>query len=196
MKKHRKTDATRRSIIFLGIAGLLVSAFTGHAAAGKLGELPGMDPIRSELVMSAIVTCSNPIPLGQSSYSKDGIRENAWPIVGGKFEGPGIKATVVPGGADFPLLRRDGMWVIDATYRLLTDDGVTIIIHNYGIGSELSEGRYKFRLTPEFWAPEGKYDWLNKSTFICTLTMPVPDSVALAKGKGQNDRLLQFYRIY
>jgi hypothetical protein len=174
----------------VSMATLLVIALVTCANAGELGKLPPIDPVHTELVMSLVVTCSNPIEMGPS---KDGLRE-VWPIIGGKFEGPNIKGTVVPGGADYPLGRRDGVWEIDALYRLLTDDGVTIIIHNKGIWYA-GEGE-KYRLTPEFWAPEGKYDWLNKSIFLCTLTDPVPPSVALAKGPNQNDRLLQIYRVY
>jgi hypothetical protein len=166
-----------------------------NAIAGKLGKLKAFDPIRSKLVFSAVVTCSKPVKLGPNTNYKDGKRINAWPIIGGKLEGTRIKATVVPGGADFPIYRKDGIIEIDATYRYITNDGVTIIIHNYGIGYKLPNGGYKFRLTPEFWVPEGKYDWLNKNTFICTLTIPVPECVALAKGEDENDRLLQFYMI-
>ena len=47
---------------------------------------------------------------------------------------------------------------------------------------------------PEFTAPVGKYDWLNRSIFLCTLS-DVPPALALAKGKDQNDRLLQVHRV-
>ena len=184
------------SIFLLFVIGFIPCVTNAdEPSLGELGKLPAIDPIRSELVMNLVVTCSSPVKLGPSANSKDGTRENAWPIIGGRFEGPGIRGTVIPGGADYPLMRRDGMMFIDAKYSLLTDDGVTIIIHNYGIGTN-EKGVRKYRLTPEFWAPEGKYDWLNKSTFICTLTFPAPKNVALAKNPNENDRLLQFYRIY
>jgi hypothetical protein len=86
--------------------------------------------------------------------------------------------------------------VIDALYRLRTDDGVTIIIHNKGLGypgAKLEDWRY--RLTPEFIAPQGKYDWLNRSVFVSTLVVPVPAELQLAKGPNENDRVIEVYRV-
>jgi hypothetical protein len=34
-------------------------------------------------------------------------------------------------------------------------------------GEEVDPGEYYFRTVPEFIAPEGPHDWLNKSIFIC-----------------------------
>jgi len=151
-------------------------------------------PIHSELVMNLVVTCSNPERMGSSTNSKDGIRVNAWPIIGGRFWGPNISGTVIPGGADFPVVRNDGVLVIDAKYSLRTDDGSIIIIHNRGLG--YGKDFKKYRLVPVFTVNEGKYDWLNKSIFIATLVSDVPDSMRLAKGPNENDRLIQVHRIY
>ena len=119
-----------------------------------------------------------------------------WPIVGGRFEGKGIRGTVVPGGGDFPVLRPDGVEVVDALYRLKTDDGVTIIIHNVGLTYPGERpGNERYRLAPQFIAPVGKYDWLNRNLFIATLT-DVPKGMEQARGATQNDRLIQVYRVY
>jgi hypothetical protein len=117
-----------------------------------------------------------------------------WPIVGGRFEGKGMRGTVIPGGGDFPVMRPDGVEVIDALYRLKTDDGVQIIIHNKGLYyPATATAPEKFRLVPEFIAPVGKYDWLNRAIFLSTL-VDVPKAMQLA-GPGQNDRLIQVYRV-
>ncbi len=155
-----------------------------------------LDPVKLELVLQLVVTCSNPEKVGGSLDSKDGKRQEIWPIVGGRFEGKGIRGTVIPGGGDFPVLRPDGVEVVDALYRIRTDDGVTIIIHNVGLtypGAKPGDERY--RLAPQFTAPVGKYDWLNRNVFIATLS-DVPKSMQLAKGPGENDRLIQVYRVY
>ena len=34
-------------------------------------------------------------------------------------------------------------------------------------GEEVDPGEYYFRTVPEFIAPAGPYDWLNKSIFVC-----------------------------
>ncbi|MFO1401978.1 MAG: DUF3237 domain-containing protein [Steroidobacteraceae bacterium] len=119
--------------------------------------LVARDAPRLELVMQLVVTCATPEKTGGSVQSKDGRREEIWPIIGGRFEGKGIRGTVVPGGGDFPVVRPDGVEVIDALYRLKTDDGVTILIHNVGLsypGAKPGEERY--RLAPQFTAPVGK----------------------------------------
>ncbi len=76
-----------------------------------------------------------------------------------------------------------------------TDDGVTIIIHNKGLsyGGNGRDG-WHYRLAPEFIAPKGKYDWLNRALFISTL-VDVPASMRLARGPHENDRLIQIYRV-
>ena len=45
---------------------------------------------------------------------------------GGEFAGARLRGAVVPGSADWMLIRRDGSMVIDARAILQTDDGATI----------------------------------------------------------------------
>lgn len=168
---------------------------------GSGGDWPltDRDPIKTELVMQIVATCSSPERVGPSEESKDGKRHEVWPIIGGRFVGKGIRGTVVAGGGDFPVVRPDGVEVVDALYRLRTDDGVTIIIHDFGLTYAGREpGQERYRLTPEFMAPRGKYDWLNKSIFLATLTDVPTDApqMHLAKGPNENDRLIQVYRVY
>ncbi|MEO8006473.1 MAG: DUF3237 domain-containing protein [Betaproteobacteria bacterium] len=182
------------------LAGWLLSILSDSGAAGAdtSADWPmvARDPVKTELVMQLVVTCTDPERVGGSDDSKDGKRTEIWPIIGGRFQGKGIRGIVVPGGGDFPVLRPDGVEVIDALYRLKTDDGVTIIIHNRGVAyPEATQGNYRYRLAPEFIAPKGRYDWLNKSLFISTLT-DVPAEMRLAKGAKENDRLIQVYRVY
>lgn len=169
------------------------------ARAGELPDWPhtAQDTPRLELVMKIVVTCSSPETLGPGSASKDGRRSEIWPIIGGRFFGKDVRGIVVPGGGDFPVTRPDGVEVIDALYRLQTDDGVTLIIHNRGIaypGEKPQDWRY--RLTPEFIAPQGKYDWLNRNIFVSTLVVPVPGELSQAGGPDQNDRVIEVYRVY
>ncbi|HEX5787817.1 MAG TPA: DUF3237 domain-containing protein [Woeseiaceae bacterium] len=188
----------RRELFKMGVAGLGMAA-TGIGFAGETsrdGGLRNYDPIRTELVMNLVVTCSTPETMGPNNNSKDGVREDFWPIVGGYFEGPSIKGDVMPGGADYPLVRPDGVVVIDAFYRLRTHDGTNILIHNKGLaypGDGSGWGTY--RLVPVFTAPQGPYDWLNKSVFLSTL-VETPAPMAVAKGPDENDRLIQVHRVF
>lgn len=185
-------DLTRRSTALLlgGLAGLGGGA-QAAAPASSASALTVLDPIRTELVMNLVVTCSAPEKPGPDIHGPDGIRDEIWPITGGRFWGPDIRGQVIPGGGDFPVTRPDGVVWVDALYRLRTDDGVQIIIHNQGIGYTED----KFRLTPRFTAPAGRYDWLNKSIFLATLVYPPPADMRLAKGPNENDRLIQVHRV-
>lgn len=148
-----------------------------------------------ELVMQLVVTCSTPERVAPTEPSKDGLRREVWPILGGRFVGKGIRGTVVAGGGDFPVMRPDGVVVVDALYRLKTDDGVTIIIDDKGLtyaGKHPGDERY--RLAPTFIAPQGKYEWLNSHIFVATL-VDVPPQLRLAKGPNQNDRLIEVYQV-
>ncbi len=194
------TILTRRSLVTAAVGTVAVgtvaaSAVPVKAQAASPTGLQDLDPIRTELVMNLVVTCSSPERPGPSAQSKDGIRDEIWPIIGGRFEGPRLRGSVIAGGGDFPVVRPDGVTVIDALYRLKTDDGVTILIHNKGLAYPAAAGApEKYRLVPEFTAPAGRYDWLNKSIFLCTLN-DAPPALALARGKDQNDRLLQIHRV-
>jgi hypothetical protein len=103
------------------------------------------------------------------------------PITGGTFEGPRIRGTIVPGGADWQYVRTDGVAVLEARYLLRTDDDVLIEVCNRGLrhgpeevmrrlaaGEPVDPNEYYFRAAPSLTAPAGKYDWLNKSLFLCT----------------------------
>jgi hypothetical protein len=101
------------------------------------------------------------------------------PIIGGSFEGPGIKGVIVQGGYDWQLLRTDGVTEIDARYLLKTDDGALITIVNKGLrhgpadimqrlakGDVVDPSFYYFRSVPFFETGETKYNWLTKNMFL------------------------------
>lgn len=194
----RCTSMMAAMTVMSAAAWLLVTARgVAGVASGAEARWPmeEHDPPKLELVMQLVVTCSDPESPGGKGPSKDGQRTEIWPIIGGRFQGNGIRGTVVAGGGDFPVTRPDGVEVVDALYRLRTDDGVTLIIHNRGISYGGSERNgWHYRLAPEFIAPQGKYDWLNKALFIATL-VDVPAPMRLAKGPHENDRLIQIYRV-
>ncbi|BAU54871.1 DUF3237 domain-containing protein [Mucilaginibacter gotjawali] len=102
------------------------------------------------------------------------------PITGGTVTGPAIKGEIIDGGADWQIIRKDGVAEIDARYAVKTDDGTLIYIKNTGIrvasaevaaklakGEAVPASEYYFRTVLTFEAPLGKYDWLNKALFVC-----------------------------
>ena len=131
-----------------------------------------------EFVYEASGDLEPPISIG-TTY--DGTRRIIPILGGGRVEGPRIKGRLVGNAADWQLTRPDGVTVADAIYALETDDGVIIQIRNRGLrhgppeviarlaaGEEVDPSAYYFRTVPEFIAPEGPYDWMNRSIFICS----------------------------
>jgi hypothetical protein len=133
---------------------------------------PEAAPLQSEFVYEALVTVAAAMEIGASSH---GVRRYI-PITGGSFHGPKIKGVVLPGGADWQLQRPDGVLEVDALYSMKADNGDVIIVHNRG----LIVGDTYIRTAPQFEAPIGANDWLNKSVFIGSLTgAPQPGAVVI-----------------
>jgi hypothetical protein len=83
-------------------------------------------------------------------------------VTGGNFEGPRLKGTVLASGADWFLLRADGVGVIDVRIVLKTDDGENIYMTYMGRGKMGASGLTGISTAPTFAAStKGKYAWLN-----------------------------------
>ena len=99
-------------------------------------------------------------------------RRTVIPITGGTFEGPGIKGTIINGGADYQLANAQGRTELEAIYCIKTDDDVYIHVRNRGIiaGGQDADGKptFYFKAAPQFEAPaDSKYGWLNNALFVC-----------------------------
>lgn len=162
------------------ISAMGLVALLGVSAGAAATELKESIPNRidSELVMQVNVKLG---PLEDMGKGADGHRIN-YPIIGGSFFGKGMRGSVVPGGADLAVDRNDGVTLIDALYRLKTDDGQIIIIHNAGIWRLNESGLAKqakgialedmldsdayCRTVQSFKTQPGKYAWLSDSIFV------------------------------
>jgi len=95
-------------------------------------------------------------------------------ITGGAFSGPRLSGRILPGGADWQVVRSDGVVEVDARYTLQTDDGALIYITNRGLrhgppevirrltaGEKVDASEYYFRTTPVFETGAPQYAWLN-----------------------------------
>ena len=99
-------------------------------------------------------------------------RRTVIPITGGTFEGPGIKGTIVNGGADYQLANAQSRTELEAIYCIKTDDGIYIHVRNRGIIANGKDANgnpsFYFRAAPQFEAPaDSKYGWLNNALFVC-----------------------------
>lgn len=127
---------------------------------------PDVSAPTTELVMELKVNIGDPVNIGKSDHGN----RRFIPIIGGSFEGKGIKGEVIPGGADWQLTRQDGVTEIEAIYAIKTDDGQVIAVENRGVLAPSAGAMPYVRSSPRFQAPEGKYDWLNKRLFTGSIT--------------------------
>ena len=139
------------------------------------------------LLLEIRATLDAPIVVGEVP---EGTRRVV-PVLGGTFAGPGMRGTLLPGGADWQYLRPDGVMMVEAQYLLRTDYGVIIQVNNRGMrhgpadvirrlgaGESVDPAEYYFRAAPRLSAPAGRYEWLNRRLFLCSGAR-YPDAVAL-----------------
>jgi hypothetical protein len=113
-----------------------------------------------------------PAPLG---------RRRIIPITGGRFRGERLSGRVLPGGADWQIVRGDGVAQLEARYTLETEDGALISVHNVGLrhgppellakiaaGEPVDAALYYMRTTPSFETGAAKYLWLNRLVCVAT----------------------------
>jgi len=113
------------------------------------------------------------------------------PIIGGTVQGPTINGEILKGGADWQIVRKDGVAELEAHYQFKTDDGVIIYIKNIGMrvatpevaariakGEKVDPSQYYFRAIPKFEAPAGKYEKINNAIYVCTGER-LPDAVLI-----------------
>ena len=159
-----------RRALLLGVAGwgLAQTALAEGAASGAIDVSQRASAPRAALVYDALALLEPTVQHGRGRY---GERARV-PIIGGSAKGPGFSARIVPGGADWQLLRADGYRELEADYYMETDDKVQIHVINRGLVSpQLAAGGPRYMMsTPWFEAPEGKYAWLNQHVFVGTVT--------------------------
>ena len=129
---------------------------------------PPKDTPQLEFALQLKVTLGQAFSIENTQHG----RRTVIPITGGTFEGPGIKGTIINGGADYQLANAQGCTELEAIYCIKTDDGVYIHVRNRGIiaGGQDADGKptFYFKAAPQFEAPaDSKYGWLNNALFVC-----------------------------
>ena len=103
------------------------------------------------------------------------------PVPSGTFEGPRLRGKVLSGGADWTLLRSDGVLELDLRLTLETDDGALVHLASFGLrhgppevlaalgrGERVDPSAYYFRTTPRFETGHPKYAFLNRLLAVAT----------------------------
>jgi len=125
----------------------------------------------------AEISLAPPQELGDSPLG----RRRIIGITGGRFTGERLSGRVLPGGADWQVIRADGVADLDARYTLETNDGALIYVRNKGYrhgpadvlkrlasGEEVDAALYYMRTTPRFETGDARYAWLNRIVCVAT----------------------------
>lgn len=110
----------------------------------------------------------------------EGVRTTFY-LEGGTFEGPKVRGKIKPVGADWFVMRSDGVGQLDVRATLETDDGELIFVYYTGlvdIQGAVSQGAEEPRIytNPAFRTSSEKYSWLN-STFAVGVGAAVENKV-------------------
>ena len=117
-----------------------------------------------------VVNASGFMPAGDGGWGNRVVA----PVTGGTVEGPRIKGKAKPFGADWFVVRHDGVFIVDVRLVIETDDGAFIHTYYDGIvdvtqehlavmaGGEFPAFRAPVHTTPRFETGHEKYRWLNR----------------------------------
>ena len=108
-------------------------------------------------------------------------RRRIIPITGGRFSGERLSGRILPGGADWQVIRADRVADLDARYTLETADGALIYVRNRGYrrgpkevleqlaaGKDVDPALYYMRTTPWFETGDPRYAWINGIVCVAT----------------------------
>jgi hypothetical protein len=96
-------------------------------------------------------------------------------ILGGSVRGPKLNGRVLPGGADWQIVRGDGAADIQARYTIESEAGARILVSSEGLrhgppavmealarGDNVDPSLYYFRTVMRFETANPSVDWLNR----------------------------------
>ncbi|MBV8868026.1 MAG: DUF3237 domain-containing protein [Acetobacteraceae bacterium] len=128
-----------------------------------------------EFVAEVQAEVAAPIIIGASAAGERRIV----PIIGGRVSGPRLEGEILPGGADFQLIRPDGVAEIEARYALRLNDGALVHVVNRGLrhaapedverllrGEAVPPERVYFRTAPCFETAAPAHAWLRRRLFV------------------------------
>jgi len=130
--------------------------------------------LKLQSLLKAEISLAPPQELGETPLG----RRRIIGITGGRFSGTRLSGRVLPGGADWQVIRADGVADLDARYTLETADGALIYVRNRGYrhgpaevlerlaaGEKVEPELYYMRTAPLFETGDARYAWLNR--MIC-----------------------------
>ena len=148
--------------------------------------------ISNEPILRIHAELADILHLGPTPYGERRIIN----ILGGRVEGPTLRGKILPGGADWQVIRFDGVADIHARYTIETDAGGHILVDSRGLrrgppdvmeqlarGEPVDPSRYYFRTVMRFETSDASVAWLNRI-------------IALARGARESHAVkLEVYEV-
>lgn len=130
---------------------------------------------RLEPVFRLSVEVAKPLEVGDIGWGERRVID----ITGGTVSGPGGHGRILPGGADYQIIRPGGLTELRAHYTIELEGGVLVYIENLGIrfgapealarirrGEPVDPSEIYFRCTPRFETGSKDHAWLMTHIFL------------------------------
>ena len=143
-----KEELVRIATALLIVVGTAVSAAVALAQSSS----PGFEYLGSLQVETGSRTVIENAPQGTRTVVE---------VLGGRFEGPRMKASVQGPAGDWITNRADGSYKLDVRLTLKTDDGALILVTYNGVGQTTPAGA-SLRIAPLFETGDSRYHWLTR----------------------------------
>jgi len=104
-------------------------------------------------------------------------------ILGGEISGPRLNGEILPGGADWQVVRPDGAIHVEARYTIRAASGGLIYVRNDGVrvaspdvlaalgrGEIVDPASYYFRTSPRFETSDPALAWMQDAVFVGVAT--------------------------
>ena len=125
----------------------------------------------SQPIFTVVAELEAMLSLGRTPYGE----RRVIGITGGTVTGAKLKGRILPGGADWQIVRSDGAADIQARYMIESDRGARIMVDSKGLrhgppevleklarGDKVDPSLYYFRTAMRFETAEPALDWLNR----------------------------------
>lgn len=129
-----------------------------------------MDAVKSEFLFEVRIEVAAAVGTGGTVGGERRIVS----ILGGSFEGPRLRGSVLPGGSDAIFVQPAGRTLLDVRLVLKTHDGAAVYVQYRGVrngpeavmkrlgaGEAVDPSEYYFRTAMLFETGDARYDWLN-----------------------------------
>jgi hypothetical protein len=146
---------------------------SGEASRSDAGENFRVEDfmLSKDPIIRVDADLAEPLQFGHSPYGERRVIN----ILGGTISGPRVSGKILSGGADWQIIRADGVADIFAKYTFQADSGGLVLVTSSGLrhgppdviaklarGEAVDHSLYYFRTLVRFETADPSLDWLNR----------------------------------